>query len=143
MLFTEYIHHVGNASEMNSIIRSGLIPGARSPKRGRQSVFFTMTNPMEKDDNGMGETPCDLTSQGSLHTKILGNCFQTLFIGAILKLAQGTRLQFYQTRSHAIVLYGTLPAGCIEKAVCVKTKEELCQKERFTPRLPRVVLKAN
>ena len=57
---TEYIYHVGNVSEIHSIIRSGFIPGGRSPKRGRQSVFFTFTNPMD-DDNGMGETPCDLT----------------------------------------------------------------------------------
>ena len=82
MGFTEYIYRVGNAIEMNSTIRSGLIPGGRSLKRGSQSVFFTMTNPME-NDNGMGETPCDLTSQGSLHTKIFGNLFKTLFIGAI------------------------------------------------------------
>ena len=58
--FTEYIYHVGNASEINSIIRSGLIPGGRSLKRGRQSVFFTFTNPMEYD-NSVGKTPCDLT----------------------------------------------------------------------------------
>ena len=58
--FFEYIYHVGNASEMNSTIRSGLIPGGRSLKRGRQSVFFTVSNPME-DDNDMEETPCDLT----------------------------------------------------------------------------------
>ena len=30
--FTEYIYHVGNASEMISMIRSGLIPGRRSLK---------------------------------------------------------------------------------------------------------------
>ena len=37
----------------------------------------------------------------------------------------------------------TLPAVCIETAVCMKTKEELYHKICFTPRLPRVVLKAN
>ena len=57
---TENIYHVGNVSEMRSIIRSGLIPGGRSLKKGRQSVFFTFVNPME-DDTGMEETPCDLT----------------------------------------------------------------------------------
>ena len=31
--FTEYIYRVGNVSEMNSIIRSGLIPGGQSQKR--------------------------------------------------------------------------------------------------------------
>ena len=51
-------------------------------------------------------------------------------------------LQFYQTRSHAIVLHDTLPAFRIEKTVCMKTKEKLYLKVRSTPRLPRVVLKA-
>ena len=58
--FTEYIYHVGNANELNSIIRNGLVPGGISLKRGRQAVFFTTVNPMD-DGNGMGETPCDLT----------------------------------------------------------------------------------
>ena len=44
---------------------------------------------------------------------------------------------------HAIVLCNTLPAVCLEKAVCMKTKEELYQNVRLTPRLPRVVHKAN
>ena len=48
-----------NASELNSI-RNGLIPRGRNLKRGRRCVFFTVTNPME-DDNGMEETPRDLT----------------------------------------------------------------------------------
>ena len=58
--FTEYLHHVGNANELNSIIRNGLIPGGTSLKRGRQAVFFTAVNLME-DVYGLGETPCDLT----------------------------------------------------------------------------------
>ena len=60
-----------------------------------------------------------------------------------LKLAQETGLQFYSTRSHAVVLHNTLPAACIEKAVCLKTQEELYQKVRLTPRVPRVVLETN
>ena len=58
--FTEYIIHVGNANELNSVIRNGLIPGGKSLKRGRQAVFFTTVNPMD-DGNGMGESPRDLT----------------------------------------------------------------------------------
>ena len=38
--FTEYIYHVGNVSEVHSIIRRRLIPGGQSLKRGRQSVFL-------------------------------------------------------------------------------------------------------
>ena len=60
-----------------------------------------------------------------------------------LKLAQEKGLQFFQTRSHAVVFYITLPAACNEKAVCMKTQEELYQKVRLTPRVPRVVVKSN
>ena len=47
-----------------------------------------------------------------------------------LKLSQEKGLQFYQTLSHAVVLYNTPPAACIEKAVCMKTQNELYQKVR-------------
>ena len=44
--FAEYMYHIGNAHEMHSIIKSGLIPGGRSLRKDRQSVFFTAVNPM-------------------------------------------------------------------------------------------------
>ena len=40
-------------------------------------------------------------------------------------------------------MYDTLRSEFIEKAVCMKTKDQLCQSESLIPRLPRVVLKAN
>ena len=58
--FTEYVCPVGNAGELNSIIRNGLIQGGKSLKRGRHAVFVTTANPM-KDGKRVGETPCDLT----------------------------------------------------------------------------------
>ena len=61
-----------------------------------------------------------------------------------LKVAQKEGLQFYQTRSDAIVLYNTLPAICIEKVVHMKSEEELRNKAYQSPRLPRkAVLKPN
>ena len=54
------MYHVGNVSEVHSTIRSGLIPGRQSLKRGRQSVFFTIVNSME-EENCVEETSCDLT----------------------------------------------------------------------------------
>ena len=44
--FAEYIYHIGNDFEMHSIIKSGLIPGGKSLRRDKQSVFFTAVNPM-------------------------------------------------------------------------------------------------
>ena len=49
--FTEYIYHVWNASEVNSIQRNGLIPEKEKASRKEDKVFTTV-NPME-DGNGM------------------------------------------------------------------------------------------
>ena len=54
--------------------------------------------------------------------------------------AQQRGLQFYQTRSNAVILYDTLLAEFIEKAICMKTKDPLYQRESVILR-PRVVLK--
>ena len=83
-----------------------------------------------------------LQNQGSCHTRTLENASKIQYFRATWSLPK-RGLQFYQTRSHAVVLYDTLPAACIEKAVCMKTTDELYQKVRLTPRVPRVVLKSN
>ena len=80
---TENIYHVGNISDMHSIIRSGLIPRGRSLKRGRQSVFFTFVNPME-DDTGTEETSwrLDKAKDRSIQ-KNLETSSTTAYFGAI------------------------------------------------------------
>ena len=45
-------------------------------------------------------------------------------------------LTFYQTRSNAIILQGTLPAYCIPKVVRLKTGEVLYEKSYVSPRPP-------
>ena len=42
------------------------------------------------------------------------------------------RLAILPNASHAVVFHNTLPAASIEKAVCVKTQDELYQKVRLT-----------
>ena len=60
----------------------------------------------------------------------------------ILRLAQQRGLHFYQTRSNAVILHDTLSAEFIEEAICMKTKDQLYQRESVILG-PRVVLKAN
>ena len=45
-------------------------------------------------------------------------------------------LMFYQTRSNAIILQGTLPAHCIVKAERLKNGEVLYEKQYLSPRPP-------
>ena len=129
--FTEYRYHVGNANELNSIIRNGLLPGGTSLKRGREAVLFTTVNPMEHG-YGLGKTPCELTKLKVMPYKNTWKRFQNTVFWCSLKLAQQRGLQFYQTRSRAVVLYNTLLADCIDRAVCMKTADELLNSESAT-----------
>ena len=81
-----------------------------------------------EDGNGMGETSHNLTKPRIAPYKNTWKRLQKTVFWCNLKLAQEKGLHFYQTRSRAIVLYNTQPAACIEKAACMKTQEELCQK---------------
>ena len=69
--------------------------------------------------------------------KNLENLIKNTVYWCNLKLAQERGLQFYHTRSHAIVLYSTRESGMHEGKECVIPKGTL------TPRVPRVVLQPN
>ena len=53
-----------------------------------------------------------------------------------IDLAIKRGLTFYQTRSNAIILQGTLPAHCIPKVERLKTGEVLYEKSYLSPRPP-------
>ena len=104
-------------------------------------MFLTIVNPMDNQDS-LGEAPCDLSQARIAPYRNTWEPFQNTVLWCNLKLAQQIGLQFYLTRSNAIILYDTLPAEFIEKAICMKTKDQLYQRECVTPR-PRDVLQAN
>ena len=58
------------------------------------------------------------------------------FLWVDIDLAIRKGLTFYQTRSNAIILQGTLPAHCIPKVVRLKTGEVLYEKSFLSPRPP-------
>ena len=53
-----------------------------------------------------------------------------------IDLAIKEGIVFYQTRSNAIILQGTLPAHCILKAERLKTGEKLYERQYLSPRPP-------
>ena len=53
----------GNANELHSIIESGLVPGGRSLKKDKQSVFFIAANPMDNNQD-LEEVQYDLDKPG-------------------------------------------------------------------------------
>ena len=140
--FAEYINHIGNAFEMHSIIKSGLMPGGESLRRDRQSVFFTAVNPMCARQD-LEEVEYDLDKPSIAVYKHTWRIHPNTVYWCNLQLAQTKGLQFYQTPSHSIALLNTLLAICIEKVVYMKSGEELYCKVYQSPRLPRVTLVPN
>ena len=87
----------------------------------RIAPFFTAVNPVYASQD-LEEAQYDLDKSRITVCKNTWRVHQNRVYWCNLKVAQKKGLQFYQTRSHAIVLYNTLPAICIEKAACMKTK---------------------
>ena len=77
-----------------------------------------------------------------MHRVLLGNKqkvwkqHQNTVYWVDIKLAQKEGFKFYQTRSNAIILYDTLPAYCIPKAIMMKSGEVKNEKEYASPLLP-------
>ena len=65
-----------------------------------------------------------------------GRGIKTRYFGSILDLAITEGLTFYQTRSNAIILQGTLPAHYIFKVERLKTGEMLYETRYLSPRPP-------
>ena len=84
---------------------------------------------------GCGETPRDLTTPRIAPYTNTWKPLQNTVFWCNLKFAQEKGLQ-------AVVLFNTLPVACIQKAVCMKTQDDLYQKVRLTPRVPRLVPKS-
>ena len=107
----------------------------KSLKRERHSVFFHSREPdVRQSRSGRRSIRSGQTQNYGVQKFLEGSPKYS-----ILMLAQRKGLQFYQTRSHAIALFNTLPGICIEQVVHMKTVEDLYCKVHQSPRLPRVV----
>ena len=135
---SEYIYHVGCAINLHSIINSGLIPGGQNLSN-RQYLFFLPVDPMDKNH----KDPDTIDLNAPRHAQYMHKAWkrhQNTVYWVDINLALKKGLKFYQTRSHAIVLFNTLLAICFEKVVYMKIGEDLYCKVHQSPRLPHVVL---
>ena len=137
--FFEYIYHIGCAVSLHSITNSGLIAGGQNSSRDRQTVFFTVVNPMHK--NHQDPTELDLTRPRLASYKQKWTVHQDTVYWVDIQLAQRKGLKFCQTRSNAVVLYDTLPACCISKVIVMKSEKIIYQKVYVSPRPPPTVKK--
>ena len=124
--FFEYLCHIGCVFNLHSIMNSGLIPVGQNFGRERQTVFFTAVNPM--DEEHKDPYKLDLTKPRLAWYKQKWKRHQETVYWVEIQLAQRKGLKFYQTRCNAIILYDTLPAYCIPKAIMMGTGEIIYEK---------------
>ena len=124
-----YIYHVGSTFNLHSIISNGLIPGGQNLSR-RQSVFFLPIDPRKEDH----KDPEYIDVSAPRLARYLHNAWKrhqdaVFLVDIDLGIKEG--LVFYQTRSNAIILQGTLPAHCTVKVERLKNGEKLYESVKF------------
>ena len=129
-----YIHHIGCAFNLHSIINNGLIPGGQDLSR-RQTVFFLPIDP--RDESHKDPEHIDFSvPRRSRYVHSTWKRHQDAVFWVDIDLAIREGLTFCQTRSNAIILQGTLPAYCIPKVERLKTGEVLYERRYLSPRPP-------
>ena len=132
--FFEYIHHVGCAINLHSIINNGLILGGQNSSK-RQTVFFLPVDPRDKSHKDPEHIDFSVPRRAR-YVYSAWKRHQDAVFWVDINLAISEALVFYQTRSNAIILQGTFPAYCIPKVVRLKTGEVLYEKVYMSPRPP-------
>ena len=132
--FFQHIYHIECAFNLHSIINNGLIPGGQNSSK-RQTVFFLPIDPRDKEHQDPEHIDFTVPRRARyLHSAWKKHQDAVFWVDINLTIRKG--LTFYQTRSNAIILQGTLPASCIPKVVRLKTGEVLYEKSYMSPRPP-------
>ena len=93
--FFQYIHHVGCAINLHSIMISGLIPEGQNFCE-RQTVFFTSVDPMNKEHRDPNIIDLKAPRLAWNHQKKWKKHQNTVY-WVDIKLAQKKGFKFYQT----------------------------------------------
>ena len=118
-----HIYYIGCAFNLHSIINNGLILGGQDLNR-RQTVFFLPIDPRDKNHKDPEHIDFSVPRRARYVHSVWKYHQDTVFwVDINFAIKEG--LTFYQTRSNAIILQGTLPAYCIPKVVRLKIGEGL------------------
>ena len=128
-----YVYHVGCTFNLHSIINNGLVPGGQNLSR-RQTVFFLPVDPRDESHKDPEYIDCSVPRLARyMHSAWKRHQDAVFWVDIDLAIKEG--LTFYQTRSNAIILQGTLPAQK-KKVERLKTGEMLYERRYLSPRPP-------
>ena len=108
---------------------------ARRRIKKKISVLLLPVDPRDKDHEDPEHIDFSVP-RGARYVHSAWKRHQDAVFWVDINLAIREGLTFYQTRSNAIILQGTLPAYCIPKVVRLKTGEILYGKSYMSPRPP-------
>ena len=129
-----YIYHVGSTFNLYLIVSNGLIPGGQNLSR-RQTVFFLPVDPRNESHRDPEYIDFSVPRLARyVHSAWKRHQDAVFWVDIDLGIKEG--LVFYQTRSNAIILQGTLPAHCMVKVERLKTGEKLYERQYLSPRPP-------
>ena len=119
----KYIDHRGCSFSIQSILENGLILGGHESDKGRQTVFFTPLNPFGGDS--VEEEPRDdHTIPQKVHFHSRWRRKQNAVYWVKMSRAQDQGLQFWQTKSYAIIAH-----KIASTKLFLKTEIEYCSKD--------------
>ena len=119
-----YLPYVGCAFNLHSIINKGLIPGGSEFKQETDSILFALLISETKSHKDPEKIDLNVSRRAQyLHNAWKKHQDAVYWVDINLAIRKG--LTFYQTRSNAIILQGTLPACCIPKVVRLKNWRSL------------------
>ena len=110
-----YLPHWFN---QHSVTQTGLAAGGKEIKEGRQTVLFPPLDPFGSDAHEEEEEPSEDCSEPSkVHHQSRWRREQNAVYWEKLSRAQDHGLQFWQTKSNAIIVYQSVPNHFIERVV--------------------------
>ena len=103
---------------LHSIINNGLVLGGQNLSR-RQTVFYLPVDPRNESHRDLERIDFSIPRLARyVHSAWKRHQDAAFWVDIDLAISEG--LTFYQTRSNAIILQGTLPTCCISKVVRLK-----------------------
>ena len=129
-----YNYYVGSTFNLYSIVSNGLVPGGQNLSR-RHTVFFLLVYPRDESHRDPEYIDFSVPRLARYMHKAWKR-HQDLVFWVDIDLGIKEGLVFYQTRSNAIILQGTLPAHCLVEVERLKIGEKLYERQYLSPRPP-------
>ena len=122
-----HIYRIGCAFNLHFTLNNGLIPGGQDLSK-RQTVFFLPIDPRDENHKDPKSSDFSVPRRAKyVHSAWKKHQDEVFWVDIDFGIKEG--LVFYQTRSNAIILQGTLPAFCNPKVERLKTGDFLFEKD--------------